>query len=191
MSRESTRFIIAVSHRRLNGKTAAFRHAAILHPRWSHEVTDGPPISTRSRSVQEDTLTHMTYLAPADAGLTLNEPTPTRRRHMPSDLMAEKMTGDLGGQSGNTPWHNSPEVSRWIATHNATVNTGEARVCILSCPLPVKSPWLNPIEPKRVHGKKCVIEPARPLTPDELKARFDDALGADLVDHLSMPHHVA
>jgi hypothetical protein len=91
----------------------------------------------------------------------------------------------------NASWHISREVSRWIATHNAAVKTGEARVRIVGCPLPVKSPWLNPIEPKWVHGKKRVVEPARLLTLDELEARVYDALGADHADHLTMPHHAA
>jgi hypothetical protein len=37
--------------------------------------------------------------------------------------------------------------------------------------LPSKSPWLNPIEPKWVHGKRAVSEPDRLLSADELEAR--------------------
>ena len=62
---------------------------------------------------------------------------------------------------------------------------------ILSCPLPIRSPWLNPIEPKWVHGKQRVVEPARLLTRDDLETRVYAALGADHADHLSMPEKAA
>jgi transposase len=91
----------------------------------------------------------------------------------------------------NASWHVSRAVTAWIAAHNRAVRTGEAQVRIMACPLPIKSPWLNPIEPKWVHGKKRVVEPARLLTRDELEARVYDALGADLADHLVMPDKVA
>ena len=46
-----------------------------------------------------------------------------------------------------------------------------------ACYLPSKSPWLNSIEPKLMHGKRAIVEPARVLSPDELAervcARFD------------------
>ena len=35
---------------------------------------------------------------------------------------------------------------------------------IVPCPLPIKSPWLNPIEPKWVHSKRKVVEPDRLLS---------------------------
>jgi hypothetical protein len=44
------------------------------------------------------------------------------------------------------------------------VKAGDAAVRIVPCPLPIKRPWLNPIEPKSVHGKQRVVKPARLLT---------------------------
>jgi hypothetical protein len=45
-------------------------------------------------------------------------------------------------------------------------------VCRLPvCRLPSKSPWLNAIEPKWVHGKRAVVEPARKLTAAGLEQR--------------------
>ena len=38
----------------------------------------------------------------------------------------------------------------------------------MSCPLPVKAPWLNAIEPKWVHGKRAIIQPDRKLTAAEV-----------------------
>ena len=42
---------------------------------------------------------------------------------------------------------------------------------ILTERLPSKSPWLNPIEPKWMHGKQWIIEPARLLTAQEIAGR--------------------
>ncbi len=44
-------------------------------------------------------------------------------------------------------------------------------VRLLICRLPVKSPWLNPIEFKWVHGKRAVVEPARLLSAHEVAER--------------------
>jgi hypothetical protein len=91
----------------------------------------------------------------------------------------------------NASWQVSRAVATWIAAHNRTVKAIGAGVRIVVCPLPIKSPWLNPIEPKWVHGKKRVAEPARLLTMEELECRVYDALGADHADHLSMPKQAA
>jgi transposase len=87
----------------------------------------------------------------------------------------------------NAGWHISREVRGWIAEHNRRVKAAEAAVRIVPCPLPSKSPWLNPIEPKWVHGKRRVVEPARLLSVAELEERVYAALGADQADHLTMP----
>src|SRR5262245_54634460 len=67
----------------------------------------------------------------------------------------------------NASWHISHEVRQWIGTHNRTVKLGGG--CrLLMFRLPSKSPWLNPIEPKWVHGKRAVSEPVRILSGAEL-----------------------
>lgn len=91
----------------------------------------------------------------------------------------------------NASWHISQAVTRWIVAHNRQVTAGEAAVRIVACPLPIKSPWLNPIEPKWGHGKKRIVEPTRLLTMQELAARVYAALGADHADHLIMPEKAA
>jgi hypothetical protein len=68
----------------------------------------------------------------------------------------------------NAPWHVSKEVRAWIRAHNREVKRTGRGVRILACYLPTKSPWLNAIEPKWVHGKRATVEPARLLTADEL-----------------------
>jgi hypothetical protein len=91
----------------------------------------------------------------------------------------------------NAAWHLSKHVRGWIAAHNAEAKAGQAAVRIVACPLPTKSPWLNPIEPKWVHGKKRVVEPARLLSAADLEERVYAALGADHADHLTMPKQAA
>jgi transposase len=91
----------------------------------------------------------------------------------------------------NASWHVSREVAAWIAAHNRRVKAGAAAVRIVACPLPSKSPWLNPIEPKWAHGKRRVVEPTRLLTAAELETRVYAALGADHADHLTMPEEAA
>ena len=76
----------------------------------------------------------------------------------------------------NAAWHVSKRVRRWIARHNRRVRRGGG--CrIRVCPLPIKAPWLNPIEPKWVHGKRAVVEPDRKLTAEELRQRVCDYFG--------------
>jgi hypothetical protein len=77
----------------------------------------------------------------------------------------------------NAPWHGSHEVRGWIREHNRRVKHDGRGVRVLACYLPFKSPWLNPIEPKWVHGKRRVVEPARPLAADELIDRVCAAFG--------------
>jgi transposase len=79
----------------------------------------------------------------------------------------------------NAPWHVSREVRAWIKDHNRRIKAAGSGcrllVCrLLVCRLPSRSPWLNPIEPKWVHGERAVAEPARKLSGDELKRRLCD-----------------
>jgi hypothetical protein len=72
----------------------------------------------------------------------------------------------------NASWHISQAVKTWLRQHNRQVKRSGQGVRILVCPLPVKSPWLNPIEPKWMHGKRRVAEPDRTLTIQELADRI-------------------
>jgi len=58
-------------------------------------------------------------------------------------------------------------------------------VRIIPCWLPTRSPWLNRIEPHRVHGKRAIVEPARLLTAQEVERRVCDYFGCPVVDHLA------
>jgi uroporphyrinogen decarboxylase len=67
----------------------------------------------------------------------------------------------------NAAWHKSQAVRSWVQEHNRQVKASGQGVRIWVCLLPLKSPWLNPIEPQWAHGKRRVVEPDRPLAPQE------------------------
>jgi len=90
----------------------------------------------------------------------------------------------------NAPWHVSGALRTWLRTHNQRAQR-EGGVRIIPCFLPTKSPWLNPIEPKWVHGKRRVVEPARLLTARELEERVCAAFACPVSDHLTIPQEVA
>jgi transposase len=84
----------------------------------------------------------------------------------------------------NASWHISKAVRGWIREHNRAVKHGETAVRIVTCALPIKSPWLNPIEAKWRHGKRWIVEPARLLTVDEIAARVCACFGCIHEKHL-------
>jgi len=88
----------------------------------------------------------------------------------------------------NASWHVSKQVRTWPRQHNQTVlqeaRTSKHGVRIIPCWLPTKSPWLNRIEPKWVHGKRAIVEPARLLTAKELRQRVCDYFGCEQAELL-------
>jgi hypothetical protein len=88
----------------------------------------------------------------------------------------------------NASWHISREVRNWIRVHNQQVlsnrRQGKAGVQIIPCFLPTKSPWLNNIEPKWIHGKRAVAEPGCVLPAQQLASRICDYFGSDHHEHL-------
>jgi DDE superfamily endonuclease len=84
----------------------------------------------------------------------------------------------------NASWHISREVRGWIRAHNRRVKA-EGGCRLLVCRLPSRSPWLNPIEPKWVHGKRAVVEPARKLPVAELTQRLCDHYRCPLLQPLA------
>jgi transposase len=91
----------------------------------------------------------------------------------------------------NAPWHVSRQVRTWIREHNRQVKRSGRGVRILPCYLPIKSPWLNPIEAKWVHGKRRVVEPARLLPARELIERVCAAFGCAHEPHLTISDNAA
>jgi len=86
----------------------------------------------------------------------------------------------------NASWHVSKRVRAWIHAHNQQVKRGGQGVRILSCSLPVKSPWLNPIEPKWVHSKRVIVEPDRLLSAQEVADRVCAHFGCSHDTHLAI-----
>jgi hypothetical protein len=91
----------------------------------------------------------------------------------------------------NASWHLSTEVRTWIRAHNQGVRARGRGVRIVPCPLPSKSPWLNPIEPKWIHTKRKVVEPDRLLTAHEVATRVCAALHCSYEPHFAIPNLVA
>jgi transposase len=90
----------------------------------------------------------------------------------------------------NASWHISQLVRAWIRAHNRQVKRQGRGVRILACYLPSKSPWLNSIEPKWMHGKRAIVEPARVLSADELAERVCDRFDCVHEPHLVAPEKV-
>jgi transposase len=90
----------------------------------------------------------------------------------------------------NASWHGSQRVRRWLRVHNQGAHR-DGGVRVVPCWLPTKSPWLNPIEPKWVHGKRRIVEPARLLTARELEERVCTAFGCPVHEHLAIPQEVS
>jgi hypothetical protein len=88
-------------------------------------------------------------------------------------------------------WHTSQAVREWIGQHNRSVKAARQGMRIVSCRLPAQSPWLNPIEPKWVHGKRATAEPDRVLRADELETRVCAYYGCQREAHLVVPEKVA
>jgi transposase len=91
----------------------------------------------------------------------------------------------------NASWHKSQAVRAWLRQHNRRVKHTGQGVRIVAWRLPSKSPWLNPIEPKWVHGKRAVSEPDRLLSAAELEARVCAYYRCECEGHLIMPKKVA
>jgi transposase len=84
----------------------------------------------------------------------------------------------------NAAWHVSRRVRAWIQAPNRKAKR-EGGVRIVACFLPVKSPWLNPIEPKWAHGKKALVEPEQLLSAAEIRTRVCDYYGCEQLEPLT------
>jgi DDE superfamily endonuclease len=91
----------------------------------------------------------------------------------------------------NASWHISKIVRTWIREHNQQVRVTGHGVRILPFRLPTQSPWLNPIEPKWVHGKRAVVEPAGLLSAQQLAERICAYYRCSYEAHLSLPEKVS
>jgi transposase len=91
----------------------------------------------------------------------------------------------------NASWHISTEVRTWLRQHNCQVKQTGQGGRLVSCLLPIKSPWLNPIEPVWRHGKRRIVEPTRRLNAAELTERICAALDCPHQPCLSLTEELA
>ena len=87
----------------------------------------------------------------------------------------------------NASWHVSQIVRDWLRSYNRQVKQEGQGVRLLVSFLPVKSPWLNAIEPKWLHAKKRVAEPDRLLPTAELTDRVCATFDCPHHAHLVSP----
>ena len=81
-------------------------------------------------------------------------------------------------------WHRSKIVRQWLKAHKQRVKR-EGGCRLIVCQLPSKSPWLNPIEPRWVHGKRAVREPTRLLAAQELIERVGTYYGGENLEPIT------
>ena len=91
----------------------------------------------------------------------------------------------------NASWHISRKAEHWLREHNRTVKRSGNVVRILPCPLPAKSPWLNPIDVHWYHGERQTVEAERVLTKGEMTSRIGACCGRTKEPHLDLPGKVA
>ena len=84
----------------------------------------------------------------------------------------------------NASWHRSHEVKTWIQPHTRQAKE-QGGIRIIVAHLPIKSPWLNPIEAHWIHGKRAIVEPQRRLTAQELRERVCAYYKCEQLDYLS------
>jgi hypothetical protein len=91
----------------------------------------------------------------------------------------------------NAAWHRSQAVRQWLRDHNQRVKREGQGLRIVTCPLPVKSPRLNPLEAHWGHGKRAGVEPTRLLTAAELVERVNAYFGCPPQEPLGIPQKVS
>ncbi len=87
----------------------------------------------------------------------------------------------------NASWHVSRAVRAWIRTHHRQVKQRGHGVRILAGYLPVKRPWLNPIEPIWGQSTRAIAEPTRLLSAQEVAERVCAYHRCAHEPHLTLP----
>jgi hypothetical protein len=88
-------------------------------------------------------------------------------------------------------WPRRHAGRHWRRQHHRQGQQGAVGVRVVVCQVPRKSPWLNPIEPQWVHGKRAVSEADQRRSADELAMRVYASYGCEQEAHLVMPKKVA
>jgi transposase len=80
-------------------------------------------------------------------------------------------------------WHTCAEVAHWVEEQTRRAERG-AGVKVVTCELPVASPWLNNIEPCWTHAKRAVMEVDRKLTAAEITNRVCEHFQCERLPYL-------
>ena len=91
----------------------------------------------------------------------------------------------------NASWHVSAAVKTWFREHSREVKRTGQGVRVIPSYLPVKSPWLNPLEVRWMQAKRHVFEAEAVLTPQQLAGRVCDHFRCPYEDHLVIPENVS
>jgi hypothetical protein len=91
----------------------------------------------------------------------------------------------------NANWHLRRPVRAWLRAHNQAVQRAGQGVKLVPCSLPSKHPWLNSIEPKWQYVKRCLVEPERSLSLEEVEERVCQVFDCPHLDHLSLSNDAA
>jgi hypothetical protein len=91
----------------------------------------------------------------------------------------------------NASWHRSHAVRHGRRPHTQQGKRGAVGVRGVGCPLPSHSPWLTPLAPQGVQGKRAVAAADRLRSADELAARVSAYEGGQREAPLVMPKQVA
>jgi len=91
----------------------------------------------------------------------------------------------------NASWHISREVRAWVAAHNRQVKQRGQGVRLIISGLPIKSPWLNNLEPHWVHGKRNVVVADSLLSAQQLAERVCAYFGCPYDVHLAIPQKLS
>ena len=83
----------------------------------------------------------------------------------------------------DAPWHACATVLDWAREHNCRVKR-EGGVELIHFELPVRSPWLNNIEPCYLWAKRAIVEPDRKLSSQETVNRVCQHFGCPLLPYL-------
>jgi hypothetical protein len=91
----------------------------------------------------------------------------------------------------NASWHRSHAVRPWLRPpHHHGKQTGWG-VRILAGRLPRQSPWLHPIAPTWVQGKRAIVAPDRLRSAQEVMDRVYASYGCVAESHLAISDKAA
>ncbi len=93
--------------------------------------------------------------------------------------------------SNDPLWHTIPLVRTWRRAHRNHVKETGPGVRIVAYRLTSKSPWINPMEPKWVHGTRPIVGPVHVLTAQAVVSGSVPIMAVRMKAHLSISEKTA